>query len=177
MKRTGSVILVVLGILLILFGLLFLLGSAGKLYRYIIAGVSLGLGGVLTGLGIRFYKQVDAVLPEYIRAEILDLARKHNGEISQDDIRAALGRRFPQADKILAELQVEDICREQKKGIAIYYVFPEIQPRLAIKRCEYCGSQIPLKEDLESCPECGGTIKTKVERLSLSKDDYYSMDE
>ena len=90
MKRTGSVILVVLGVALILFGLLFLLGAAGRWYRLVTAGVALVLGAVLTGLGIRFFKQVDMTLPEYIRAEIMDMARLHNGEISEDDIRAKL---------------------------------------------------------------------------------------
>jgi len=177
MKRAGSVALAILGVALILFGLLFLLGAAGLLYRYVTAVVSMVLGAVLTGLGIRFYKQVNRTLAEYMRAEILDMARRHNGEVSQDDIRAALGQRFPLADKVLKEMRVEDICQERRQGVAYYYVFPEMLPRLTVSRCEYCGSEISLKEDIQSCPDCGGSIKTAVEKLSLSKEGHYSMDE
>ena len=177
MKRTGSVILVILGVALILFGLLFLLGAAGQWYRYVTAGVALSLGAVLTGLGIRFFKQVDMIQPAYIRAEIMDMASLHNGEISEDDIRAKLGRRFPHAGKVLQDMRREGICQERRKNTAFYYVFPEILPRLTVRRCEFCDAELPLDEQVDSCPNCGGTIKTEVEKLSLSKDGHYSMDE
>jgi Zn finger protein HypA/HybF involved in hydrogenase expression len=50
-------------------------------------------------------------------------------------------------------------------------------PRLTIRRCEYCDAEISLEEELARCPNCGGSIKTDVEKLSLSKGDFFSMDE
>ena len=169
--------LVVFGVLLILLGLLFIMGSAGRAYRFVIAAVSLTLGAVMAGLGIRFFKQADLVLPEQLRAEIMQLARERNGEVSEADIRAQLGRRFPHADKVLADMRLENLCQLQKRAGEIYYVFPDIQPRLTIRRCQYCDAELPLDQQLDSCPNCGGSIETDVEQLSLSKKEFYSMDE
>ncbi len=177
MKRAGAIFLIVFGVLLVLFGLLFIMGSAGRVYRFVIAAVSLALGGVLAGMGIRFFKQADMLLPEQLRAEIMQLAKERNGEVSEADIRAALGRRFPHADKVLGEMRVMNLCRLQKREGEIYYVFPDIMPRLTIRRCQYCGAELPLDEQLDACPNCGGSIKTNVEKLSLSKEEFYNMDE
>jgi hypothetical protein len=88
-----------------------------------------------------------------------------------------LGRRFGKAAGVLTEMRTEKLCQLQKRKTEIYYVFPQMQPRLTIRRCEFCSSELPLDEELDSCPNCGGSIKTQVERLSVSKDDSYSMDE
>jgi hypothetical protein len=177
MKRLGSIFLVIFGIALILFGLLFLIGSAGKTHRLAIGAASLALGAVLTGFGIRFFKQADMILPAYIKAEIMEMARVHNGEVSETDIQAKLGRRFKHALDVLADMQAKGLCARRKKTGTFYYVFDDIIPRLTIRRCEFCGAEISLEEELASCPNCGGTIKTDVEKLSLSKGDFFSMDE
>jgi len=177
MKRVGSIFLVIFGICLILFGLLFILGAAGQTYRYVIAAVSLCLGAILTGLGIRFFKQADRLRPEYIRAEILKLAGSHNGEVSQADIKALLGERYSEANEVLANMCSQNLCQLHKRKTEIYYVFENLQPRLTVRRCEFCDTELPLDEELSSCPNCGGSIKTSVEKLSLTKGDYYSMDE
>jgi hypothetical protein len=176
-KRLVSVALVVLGVGLVLFGLLFLLGAAGRIHRYVVAAASMALGALLIGLGIRFFRQADKVLPEQLRAEIFALAGRLNGEISEDDLHAALGRRLPQAREEILHLCRQGDCRQQRKGGDLYYVFEGLMPRLTIRRCEYCDAEIPLNQELSTCPKCGGTIKTGVERVSLSKGDAYSMDE
>jgi hypothetical protein len=177
MKRLGSIFLVLFGIALILFGLLFLVGSAGKAHRLAVGAASLALGAVLAGLGIKFFKQADMILPAYIKAEIMEMARVHNGEVSEPDIQARLGRRFQHAKQVLADMQAQGLCARRSKTGTFYYVFDDMIPRLTIRRCEFCGAEIPLEEELTSCPNCGGTIKTDVEKLSLSKGDFFSMDE
>jgi len=52
----------------------------------------------------------------------------------------------------------------------------DLLARLAVRRCQYCGAELPLDEDIASCPNCGGTIETRVEKLSLSGDEYFDMD-
>ena len=177
MKRLGSILLVIFGIGMILFGLLFLIGSAGKTHRLAIGAASLALGAVLTGLGVRFFKQADMIQPAYIKAEIMEMARVHNGEVSAPDIQAKLGRRFKHAVDVLADMQAKGICARRTKTGTFYYVFDDIIPRQTIRRCEYCHAEISLEEELASCPNCGGSIKTDVEKLSLSKGDFFSMDE
>ena len=58
-----------------------------------------------------------------------------------------------------------------------FYLFPDMQPRLTVRKCQYCDAELPIVQELSSCPNCGGNFKTQVERVSLSKDDAYSMDE
>lgn len=177
MKRLGSILLATFGIVMILFGLLFLTGSAGKAHRLAIGAASLALGAVLTGLGIRFFKQADMIQPAYIKAEIMEMARVHNGEVSEPDIQAQLGRRFKHAVDVLAAMQARGLCARRNKTGIFYYAFDDMIPRLTIRRCEFCGAEIPLEREITSCPNCGGTIKTDVEKLSLSKGDFFSMDE
>jgi hypothetical protein len=178
MKRLSSVLLTVLGVGLVLLGLLFLIGAGGRGYRYLIAVISLAVGGALAGLGIRLFKQADAASPAQLRADILELARREDGEISEGEVLAALGRRAVGAPAVLAAMVGEGLCERKTVKGAPYFVFAELQPRLMVRRCEYCKTELPLAEDLTECPNCGGTIKTQVESRSLSKgDDVYSMDE
>lgn len=177
MKRLGAVILVLVGIGLIGLGLLFLIGAGGKPYRYAIGAAGLALGAVAVGFGVRLFKQANQLLPDYIRAEILVLAERHNGEISEPDLMAALGARWPNALEPLSQLLSQAVCRKRVVDGADYYVFEDLQPRLTVRRCEFCDAEIPLDDTLTSCPNCGGTIKTAVEKVSLSKDESYSMDE
>lgn len=177
MKRAGSVLLVAAGIGLIGLGLLFLIGAGGKPYRYVIGAAGLALGALAVGFGLRLFKQAERLTPDYIRAEILVLAERHNGEISEPDLMAALGTRWPQALAPLHQLVSQGICRKRVVDSTDYYVFEDLQPRLTVRRCEFCSAEIPIDDTLTSCPNCGGTIKTDVQKVSLSKDDAYSMDE
>lgn len=177
MKRVSGCVLAVIGVLLILFGLLFLVGSGGKGRRLVIAAVSLGLGGVATGFGIRRYKLADKESPEQIRAEILELARRRNGEVAEDDLRAALGRRFALSGPVIDALAAEGSCQRRSAEGSAFFVFKDLQPRLMHLECEYCGAELPISEETDQCPSCGGTVKSRVARHAVSGDDYFFMDE
>jgi predicted RNA-binding Zn-ribbon protein involved in translation (DUF1610 family) len=178
MKRLSSVLLTVLGVCLVLLGLLFLIGAGGRGYRYLIAVISLALGGALAGLGIRLFKQADAASPAQLRADILALAKREDGEISEGEVMAGLGRRAAGAPAVLAAMVDEGLCEQRTIKGAPYFVFRELQPRLMVRRCEYCNAELPLAGEVTECPNCGGTIKTQVESRSLSKgEDVYSMDD
>ncbi len=177
MKRLAAVLLIVCAVGLILLGLLFAMASGGGSHRLLIGVAGLGLGAVAGGFGLRLYKQADAASPAQLRAEILELARRRNGEISQADVLAQLGRRSAGAADVLAELVAEKLCSRGVKDGAAYYLFADLQPRVMIRRCEFCQAQLPLSEELLSCPECGGSFDLKVERRSLAEEDAYSMDE
>ena len=177
MNRTLSVLLVLFGLGLVALGLLFFIGSGGKTYRFAIGAVALALGAVAIGYGMRLFKDANKLLPSYIIAEILDLARKKNGEISEPDLMAMLGSRWSHARQALQEMLSTAVCKKRLKRDVIYYIFEGMLPRLTIRRCEFCGAELPLDDNITSCPNCGGTIKTKVESLSLDQSDVFSMDE
>jgi Zn finger protein HypA/HybF involved in hydrogenase expression len=175
MKRLLGTLVALAGLGSIAFGLLFLVGSRGETRLLVVGGVALVVGAVLAGLGIRWFRRATLESPEYIRAEILALARRRNGELSRADVAAQLGRRAHLAEAQLLALQGQGVCRAARKDGAEFYVFENLQPRLTIRRCEYCGAEVQLEHEATTCPSCGGTITTEVERLSLS--DGYAMDE
>ncbi len=177
MKRLTGIVLTALGMILILFGLLFLVGSGGQARRVVIGAVGLALGGIATGFGLRRVRQADAESPQQLRSEIMALAGERLGEVSQDDIRAALGRRFPLARPVLDTLLSEGTCTRRVDDGALFYLFEDLQPRLVHKVCEYCGAELPVSEESGKCPSCGGTVKTQVARHALTGDDYFAMDE
>lgn len=178
MKRVLGVLLVVLGVSLVLLGLVFIMGAAGKLHRYVVAVVCLGLGGASAGLGVRLFRQADAASPEQLRAEILALARREDGEVAAAEIAAALGRRAAAADAVMQDLVEQGVCERRSSRGGDDYVFAALQPRLMVRRCQFCEAELPLQGELTRCPGCGGTIATRRETRSVAgAADVYRMDE
>ena len=174
-KRVAAAAVCSAGALVMGLGLLFLVGSAGQARRLVVAVLGLALGGVAAGFGLRAWRRLDRLRPEVLRREILAAARRRSGIVSEDDLIAALGRRWAAGSAVLRVLVAEGVC--QGDAGRRLYVFPSLQPRLAVRRCEYCGSELPLEGEVTSCPSCGGTIKLGVERVALRDGDGYSMDE
>jgi len=176
MRRLAGALLTAAGVALILFGLLFLVGAAGQARRIVVAMVGLGLGGAAAGLGIRLFRQAAAASPNQVRADILDLARRRSGEVALGDISAALGRRADVAREVVEALVAEGACTRHARSGSEYLLFRDLQPRLVERRCEYCEAELPLNQELEKCPNCGGTIATRVASRSLGEGEHYSMD-
>jgi hypothetical protein len=174
-KRLAAAAVCSAGVLVMGLGLLFLIGSAGQTRRLAVAVLALALGGVAAGFGLRAWRRLDRLRPEVLRGEILDAARRRSGIVSEDDLVAALGRRWAAGSAVLRALVAEGVC-ESDAGRRLY-VFPSLQSRLAVRRCEYCGSELPLEGEVTSCPSCGGTVRLGVERVGPRDGDAYRMDE
>lgn len=177
MKRIAAVLLIGFGILAVLFGLLFLVGSGGQATRLVIGAVALGIGAVCAGFGLRLIKQARAEDPRQLVAEIMALAKREDGEISEEEIVAALGERAHLTGEILGRMARSGVCKRTSDRRGVFYVFPELQPRLQVRRCEYCMADLPLNEEVSKCPNCGGEVRVKVERRSVAGEDVYGMDE
>lgn len=177
MKRFLAVVLVLLGVLTVLFGLLFLLGAAGQVHRYVVATIGLLAGAGLVAVGGGLYRRAGALRPEHLKAEVLALASRRSGEVSEADLRAGLGGRWRYAQPVLDGMVAEGSCTRSIVDGILMYAFPGLLPRLVVRRCEFCQAELPLERELTSCPVCGGTIRTGVEQVSLSGGDHYDMDE
>ena len=177
MKRLVGVLLTGLGVVLVLLGLLFLVASAGKPRRLAVAGVGLALGAVATGLGVRSWRRAEALTPERLRADILALAGARNGEVAENELAAALGDRLAAAGPVLDALLAGGTCSRRVAGGAVYLLFPELQPRLQARTCQYCGAELPIATEVATCPQCGGAITTHVVRRSLAAGEVFAMDE
>jgi len=176
MKRLLALLLCLAGVALILLGLLFLVGSRGMAHRLLAGVAGAAAGAVALGVGIGWARRLRRREPDYLRAEILALAERRRGELAFEELQAALGPRFDDARPVIAALQAEGTCRRTRVEGGDYLVFDDLLARLAVRRCQYCGAELPLDEDIASCPNCGGTIETRVEKLSLSGDEYFDMD-
>ncbi|MEW6368306.1 MAG: hypothetical protein AB1714_27055 [Acidobacteriota bacterium] len=177
MKRIACILLVPVGIVSVALGLLFVVGAAGQAARYTVALLLLAAGAILIGVGLRLYKQAEAVSPERLRGEIMEVARRRNGEISWADVEAALGARARHATSVLDTMSAEGLCERLPRAGSWYYVFRDLQPRLAVRTCEYCGAEFRITDATTTCPSCGGQVKTRTEARSVGGADVYKMDE
>lgn len=178
MKRLGAVLLVAAGVGLVILGLLFLMAAQSRPARYAVAVGLLTVGGALAGVGVRLFKQAEAASPEQLRAEILALAKQRGGELGEADLQAALGTRAEGAAAVMTALENERACRRILDASSrARWVFDELLPRLMVARCEYCKTEFPLNDEVKTCPQCGGTLKTQLEKRSLGDDGAYRMDE
>lgn len=173
--KVRAVLLGTFGVIVIAFGLLFLVGASGQVRRVAIGCVGLGLGGLAVGVGVRNYKRADLWSPEQVRAEILDSARRKNGELALGDIEARLGRRFRVAGPVLEHMQLEGVASLGHEEGERYFVFPHLQPRLMVRFCRYCDAEFPISEERDDCPNCGGLLETQVARRSISEGQLFSM--
>ncbi len=173
MKRGIGVLLAVGGGALFLLGLLFVVGAKGEGSRYLVGAVGLAAGAVALGFGIRWFRAADADSPEQVLAELLAAAGRRNGELSELEIGAALGRRAALAAPILDTLVAQRLC--ERKGSS--YVFKDLQPRLFVRKCQYCGAETSIASQATRCPRCGGAIGTAAERRDVGADGAYRMDE
>ena len=177
MKRVLSVLFVAAGGLLFLFGLLFVVGAKGEGSRYLIGFVGLGAGAVLLGFGIRWFRAADADSPEQVLTELLEAARKRNGELSELEIGAALGRRAALAAPLLEQLVRERLCERKAAGAGVSYVFKDLQPKLFVRKCTFCGTETSIASQATKCPRCGGAIGVDAARKDVGAEGAYRMDE
>ena len=82
----------------------------------------------------------------------------------------------PLSSRQLRAMVAEGRCERHLRGGSTYYLFVELQPRLTERYCEYCETEFPIAEELEKCPNCGGTLETRVTSRSLSAGEHYHMD-
>ncbi|MEN8163512.1 MAG: hypothetical protein ABFS37_05240 [Acidobacteriota bacterium] len=173
--KARAVSLAVVGVIVIAFGLLFLVGAGGQMRRVAVGFIGLAGGALATGFGIRNYKRADLWSPEQLRADILDSARRKNGELAMSDIEARLGRRVRVAGPVLEQMGLEGVAELGHQGGEQYYVFPHLQPRLMVRFCRYCDAEFPISEERDDCPNCGGVLETQVARRSISEGEVFSM--
>ena len=176
MKRLLAVLFVTLGGALLLLGLLFVVGAGGQIHRYLIAAAGLAVGAVLVGFGVRWFRAAEADAPEQVLAQILAAAGKKNGELSELELLAALGKRAVLAPPILEKLLAEKLCERQAKEGATFWLFRDLQPRLFVRKCEFCGAEMSIASAATKCPRCGGEVASAVARRAVS-DGAYKMDE
>lgn len=173
MKLFAGIAAILLGVFLFLVGLLFLLGADGQIHRLVVAalGLLLGASAGLAG-GLLLFRAVLAS-PERVRPALLALAKARDGELTLAEIQASLQSRAKVAEEILGQMLVSGEC--ERHGDT--FLFPSLQPRVVLRRCDHCGHEAPLASDDERCPSCGAAMNVRREAKAEADDGMYRMDE
>jgi len=173
MKIFAGIAAILLGVFLFLVGLLFLLGADGQLHRFVVAGLGVLLGAAASMAGALLLFRAVLASPDRVRPALLALAKTHDGELTLAEIQANLQGRAEVAEEILGEMLVSGAC--ERRGDT--FLFPSLQPRVVLRRCDHCEHEAPLASDDERCPSCGASMSVRRESKADADDGLYRMDE
>ena len=168
-------LLSVIGILSSALGLIFFIGSHGIGSRLAAAGILGTAGVIMFVIGVIMFRRGSRFSPAGIRKELLRLARMNNGELTEEAIIGTLGT----SDTVnvqLAALVREGVASERMRDNRKLYVIENVQMKMVLKKCPYCGNDYPVRDDIERCPTCGGDLKLHRTALALNEKKF-SMDE
>lgn len=158
----------------IFLGAMFLIASAGISSRLYAGVFLLTAGAALLAAGIVLLRRGFRSRPGSARASILRAAAKQNGVITAEILYAETGRSEAVEFELASMLRSGEASVKTDRDEKIYS-FPALQFKLKFKKCPYCGSDYPVRENIENCPSCGGDLKIVSEK-SPQGDDKFSMD-
>ncbi len=158
MKTVVSVASVLAGTVSMLFGLLFLVGYGGHVYRLVIAALALGIGAAWIGGGVLLWRREQARSPAQVKKDVLALAGRKGGSITEADVVAAMPDRAEQGVQALGALERGGFCTRRLVQGVLRFEFPELQASVVVRRCGHCGWEAPLSSEVTVCARCGGPI-------------------
>ncbi len=180
MKRLVGLLCMTIGAALGALGLLFLIGAGGQLRRVAIGGVLVAVAGVSAFYGSRRLRAARSESPAILTAELLAIARRASGVVTEAQFVAQLGDRASLGLELLSDMVSRGHCRHEVRAGALAFVFPELEPRLVLRRCRFCGYESPLAGAVsgDACPKCGAELA--LERAATTGGtavDEYGMDD
>jgi Zn-dependent protease with chaperone function len=158
-KKVGVVLITLLSIPFLTLGLLFLVASGDSGSRLFAALAFLAVGLVILLFGIRRLRRLRAISMSELKASAVEMASRMGGELTVSQLRAE--HRIPQklAQQVMDELTAEGTAAGQPRGERMVYVFTGLVPSIAKKLCAYCGTELPVREALRKCPNCGAQLE------------------
>ena len=173
-KIISGAFITILAACALFLGAMFLIASSGVASRLATAVVMLAAGACLFAAGIKLLRTGMGGLPGFAAGRILKAAAKHNGSVPEDVLMAETGGGDAVGFELSAMLRNGRVRQEAEGGRKVY-IFPELQFSLRYKKCPYCGSDYPVRENIERCPSCGGDLKIVTDK-SGGAEDKFSMD-
>ncbi len=140
-------------------GVLFLCAASIEPTRLPLALVLLALGAGGAAWSAWAYRKWASAQPAALAARITDLAAANDGETSLAQVMSACDVPASAAQAALAELLAKGQCRREPRGEQIFFIFPGLKEQKVVRRCAFCGSQFPVKQALQKCPNCGGQLE------------------
>jgi hypothetical protein len=156
----GVVILfIVIAIVLITFGLIFLMGSSGK-GTTILTGLALLAAGItMVTWGVRRLRRLAQLDPDQLSTDVIELAKQLGGEVTVAQVQAEYDVPMSLAAHVLERLRSQEACDVEHREDRTVYVFKSLMASKAIKRCAYCGAEYAIRDARRECPNCGGRLE------------------
>jgi len=140
-------------------GLIFLCAATANMARLPIALALLAIGaGLAAWAGIR-WRRSRQLSPQVLEHRITDLAAAHDAELTLAMVMSELDLPDELARTILARLEANGLCRQERREGRSVYVFPGLKESKVVRRCTYCGNEYSVREPLHKCPNCGGNLE------------------
>ena len=159
MKKGVAILVALLSIPFLTLAILFLIASAGQASRFFVALAFGVIGVALLVTALKRLRRLAALSPDVLRTGAVELARRLGGELTVSQLRAEYNISFDEAQDVLEGLLNEDACEREDRAERTVYVFHELMPSLAEKVCPYCGTELPVRDALRKCPNCGATLE------------------
>jgi hypothetical protein len=156
MQRTLAYLGIAAGGLLLALGTIFLCAAIQQPQRLLLAVLLLAFGGGMAGAGLWTVRRLRALAPDTLDDQITALARRHNGEITREQVVAALGVPDDAAQQALDLLEGRGSVQREWRTDRAVYVFPGLRESRVRRRCAHCHSEFSVAQPLSKCPNCGG---------------------
>lgn len=157
-RRGTSIVLVVAAIVLITFGLIFLMGSQGKGTTILTGLVLLAAGIVLVSLAVNRLRRLAELDPDQLATDTVELAKRLSGEVTVAQVQAEFDVPGRLAAQVLEKLRGEGACHVEQREERTVFVFKSLMPSRAVKRCPYCGAGFSIRDAKRQCPNCGAML-------------------
>jgi hypothetical protein len=158
-SRTLTLTAFFTGVLFLTGGLVFLCAAVENAIRLPLALALLLIGGGLVawaGLRLRRAQQLS---PDTLDDRITNLAAAHDAELTLAQVISALDVPNDAARTALAHLEADGLCHQERREGRTFYVFPGLKQTKVTRRCSYCGNEYSVREPLQKCPNCGGSLE------------------
>jgi DNA-directed RNA polymerase subunit RPC12/RpoP len=164
MNKTVAMIVLAAGSILLGLGLLFLCASAAAPERAvsrILLGLVLALigGGGAVWAGLQ-WRRLGEIEPARLADRIIGLVQTQAApELTAAQATAQLGAPAANVQAALQLLQQRGEAQPEGRGDRVVYVFPGLKERKLTRHCVHCGTEFPVRQSLQRCPNCGGKIE------------------
>ncbi len=159
MKRSSAILLIVAAIVLMTFGLIFLMGSQGKGTIILVGLVLLAAGIALVAVAVKRLRRLAQLDPDQLATDTVELARVLGGEVTVAQVQAEFGAPGSLAAQVLERLRGEGACHVEHREERTVFVFKSVMPSKATKRCPYCGAEFSIRDAKRQCPNCGAMLE------------------
>lgn len=147
------------GVLFLAGGLIFLCAAVENAVRLPLALALLLIGGGLVAWGSLRLRRAQQLSPDTLDDRITNLAAAHDAELTLAQVISALDVPNDAARTALAHLEANGLCHQERREGRTFYVFPGLKQTKVTRRCPYCGNEYSVREPLQKCPNCGGSLE------------------